>query len=139
VTTINILLVVIAIINRHTVNIGILAVAMSMAAQLCQELMVLVVEWTSTLSNGFELIVDVEMAITSVERIQEYINLPPQETRPVTGEEWLHHGSIRFSKLSARYRPDLPPAISKINFSVKVYCGDSSNLRTTVGKLWWMV
>lgn len=46
---INILLVAIAVINRNTVNIGILAVAMSMAASLCQELMVLVVEWTSAL------------------------------------------------------------------------------------------
>lgn len=86
-----------------------------------------------------------EMCITSVERIQEYINLPPQETRPLTGEQWLHHGSIRFSKLSARYRPDLPPAISKINFSVKPgqrvgICGRSGSGKSTLlGVLWRLI
>jgi len=44
---INILLVLIAVINRNTVNIGILAVAMSMAAQMTMDLLQLIVEWTS--------------------------------------------------------------------------------------------
>ena len=44
---INILLVLIAVINRNTVNIGILAVAMSMAAQMTMDLLQIIVEWTS--------------------------------------------------------------------------------------------
>jgi hypothetical protein len=45
---INILLVLIAVINRNTVSIGILAVAMSMAAQMTMDLLHFIVEWTST-------------------------------------------------------------------------------------------
>jgi len=45
---INILLVLIAVINRNTVSIGILAVAMSMAAQMTMNLLLFIVEWTST-------------------------------------------------------------------------------------------
>ena len=44
---INILLVLIAVINRNTVSIGILAVAMSMAAQMTMDLLHFIVEWTS--------------------------------------------------------------------------------------------
>jgi hypothetical protein len=49
---INILLVLIAVINRNTVSIGILAVAMSMAAQMTMDLLHFIVEWTSTSSSS---------------------------------------------------------------------------------------
>lgn len=85
------------------------------------------------------------MCITSVERIQEYINLPPQECRPPSGEEWLHHGSIRFSELTARYKPELPPAVKSVSFTIKPgqrvgICGRSGSGKSTLlGVLWRLI
>jgi ABC-type multidrug transport system fused ATPase/permease subunit len=85
------------------------------------------------------------MCITSVERIKEYVDIPPQEMRPSTGENWLHHGSIRFSKLSARYKPTLPPALDKISLSIKPgqrvgICGRSGSGKSTLlGVLWRLI
>ena len=45
---INVLLVLVAVLNRSSASAGILAVAMTQAANLNTNLMVLVVEWTST-------------------------------------------------------------------------------------------
>lgn len=86
-----------------------------------------------------------EMCITSVERIQEYCELPPQEKRPPTGDEWLQHGSIRFQDLTARYQPDLPPAVSKVSFVIKPgqrvgICGRSGSGKSTLlGVLWRLI
>lgn len=88
---------------------------------------------------------DVEICITSVERIQEYIELPPQDTTPPTGDEWLHHGSIRLLKVSARYAPNLPPALSNVSFAVKPgqrvgICGRSGSGKSTLlGALWRLI
>lgn len=145
---INILLVLIAVVNRRSVSSGILAAALSMAAGMTFDLMLFVVEWTSkykSLLFRSRLTSDVEMCITSVERIEEYIKLPPQETRPSSGDEWLHHGSIRFTKVSARYKPTLPPAISNISLTVKPgqrvgICGRSGSGKSTLlGVLWRLI
>lgn len=143
---INILLVLVAVTSRNTANIGILAVALSQAANLCLDLMVFIVEWTSGFCDHRLLSwtdgIVVEMCITSVERIQEYCNLPPQETRPPSGEEWLQHGSIRFNDLTARYRPDLPPAVKGVSFTVKPgqrvgICGRSGSGKSTLLCILW--
>ena len=85
------------------------------------------------------------MCITSVERIQEYCELSPQEKQTATGEEWLQHGSIRFTDLTARYRPELQPAISKVSFTIKPgqrvgICGRSGSGKSTLlGVLWRLI
>lgn len=85
------------------------------------------------------------MCITSVERVKEYVDIPPQELRPSTGEVWLHHGSIRFSKVSARYKPSLPAALEKITLSIKPgqrvgVCGRSGSGKSTLlGVLWRLI
>lgn len=49
---INIVLVVIAVTSRNTISVGVLAVALSQAAGLCNDLISLIVEWTSKLSSS---------------------------------------------------------------------------------------
>lgn len=86
-----------------------------------------------------------EICITSVERIQEYIELPREETIPSTSDQWLNHGSIRLLKVSARYGPDLPLALSNVSFAVKPgqrvgICGRSGSGKSTLlGVLWRMI
>lgn len=85
------------------------------------------------------------MCITSVERIKEYVDLPCEETRPSRDEQWLQHGAIRFNKVSAKYKPHLPPAIQKISFVVKPgrrvgICGRSGSGKSTLlGVLWRLI
>jgi hypothetical protein len=50
---INILLILVAVLNRRSASAGILAVAMTQAAQLNTNLMYLVVEWTSEYTSTF--------------------------------------------------------------------------------------
>jgi ABC-type multidrug transport system fused ATPase/permease subunit len=138
---INILLVLIAVVKRDSISSGVLAVALSMAANMCFQLMVLVVEWTSRFprsSAGRDSAnePDVEMCITSVERIQEYIELPSQEDT---------RGSIRFMGVNARYQPTLPLALKNLNFAIKPgqrvgICGRSGSGKSTMlGVLWRLI
>jgi ATP-binding cassette subfamily C (CFTR/MRP) protein 1 len=103
-------------------------------------------------------ILEVEMCITSVERVQEYIELPSQEpfkpsTHPTLrstsktkhNESWLQSGGIQFSHVTARYRPDLPPALKDVTFSIKPgqrvgICGRSGSGKSTLlGVLWRLI
>ena len=88
------------------------------------------------------------MCITSVERIQEYIELKPEEE--VTGSSltlntsWLRQGAIRFNNVSARYAPELPTAISDLTFSVKPgqrvgICGRSGSGKSTLLQVMWRI
>jgi ABC-type multidrug transport system fused ATPase/permease subunit len=85
------------------------------------------------------------MCITSVERIKEYVDLPCEEKRPSRDDQWLQHGAIRFNKVSAKYKPHLPPAIQKISFVVKPgrrvgICGRSGSGKSTLlGVLWRLI
>ncbi|ORX34001.1 P-loop containing nucleoside triphosphate hydrolase protein [Kockovaella imperatae] len=135
VLVVNTLLVVIAVINRHSVSAGILALAMSEAAGLNLDFMLLIVEWTN-----------VEMSITSIERIQEYIELPPQEkivmSEDATNPDWLKRGAIRFNNVSARYAPELEPAVRDVSFYVKPgqrvgICGRSGSGKSTLLSVLW--
>jgi ABC-type multidrug transport system fused ATPase/permease subunit len=91
------------------------------------------------------------MCITSVERIQEYVELPPQETNAsaiqnyAMKKDWPSRGSVHFSNVTARYRPDLPPALSDVSFVAKAgqrvgICGRSGSGKSTLlGVLWRLI
>ncbi|ORY27634.1 P-loop containing nucleoside triphosphate hydrolase protein [Naematelia encephala] len=140
VTLVNTLLVLIAVANRHSTSAGILAVALTEAASMNSTIGLLVTEWTQ-----------VEMSITSVERIQEYIELPAQETASSSKlalsieRDWLKRGAIALHHVTARYRPDLPPALHDVTFNIKPgqrvgICGRSGSGKSTLlGVLWRLI
>src|SRR5688572_14151850 len=60
--------------------------------------------------------------MSSVERVIEYTELPPEaplitSTKPPKG--WPEKGAIKASELTIRYRPDLDDVIKGISFEVK--------------------
>lgn len=93
---------------------------------------------TQTLNWIVRSATEVETNIVSVERVQEYIDLPSEaalekpDKKP--SDEWPQHGSIRFDRVDARYRKDLDLVLRDVNFEIKAgekvgVCG-----RTGAGK-----
>ena len=66
---------------------------------------------------------EVETNIVSIERIQEYIDLPPEaplilsDSRPK--DSWPDKGEIVFDQYSTRYREGLDLVVKDISFTVK--------------------
>ncbi|KAL8091101.1 ABC transporter C family member 12-like isoform X1 [Apium graveolens] len=77
---------------------------------------------TSLLSNVLSLASTAENSLNSVERVGTYIDLPSEaltviETnRPPPG--WPSHGSIIFEDVVFRYRPELPPVLHGLSFTI---------------------
>jgi ABC-type multidrug transport system fused ATPase/permease subunit len=87
----------------------------------------LVVQWSvffSTILNYFFLRVsESEARITSIERVHETTNLPQEaswETDPSINLDpiWPSNGELEFSKVSMRYRKDLPLALDSVSFKL---------------------
>lgn len=76
--------------------------------------------------------------LSSVERVKEYIDVPPEalthipETRPQ--HDWPINGTVEFSHYSTKYRNDLPYALHDIN--LKINPGENIGVvgRTGAGK-----
>ncbi|KAK8847661.1 hypothetical protein IAR55_005520 [Kwoniella newhampshirensis] len=145
VTLVNTLLVVIAVIDRRSTSAGILAAGLTAAANMNENIVHTVVSWT-----------DVEMSITSVERVQEYIELPPQESAPSKypptssskskqEQSWLQSGGIQISHVTARYQPHLAPALNDVTVTIRPgqrvgICGRSGSGKSTLlGVLWRLI
>lgn len=65
---------------------------------------------------------DIEQKFTSVERCFEYCELP-QEADPILPADtalstWPSGGKVEFKDVTMRYRPELEPALRRLNFSV---------------------
>ncbi|XP_042894914.1 ATP-binding cassette sub-family C member 4-like isoform X1 [Parasteatoda tepidariorum] len=66
---------------------------------------------------------EVESQMTSVERVVEYSNLPPEaalesekEKKPPKG--WPSKGYIVYQNVNLRYSPDEPPVLKNLNFEI---------------------
>ena len=65
---------------------------------------------------------DVEGAMNSVERAEEYVNLEPEAAAQVPDrdvEGWPSHGKIVFVDACMRYRPGLPLVLNQTCFEIK--------------------
>ncbi|GAV87979.1 ABC_tran domain-containing protein/ABC_membrane domain-containing protein [Cephalotus follicularis] len=77
---------------------------------------------TSLLTNVLRLASLAENSLNSVERVGTYIELPSEaplvieSNRPPPG--WPSSGSIRFEDVVLRYRPELPPVLHGLSFSI---------------------
>jgi ABC-type multidrug transport system fused ATPase/permease subunit len=65
---------------------------------------------------------ETENYLTSIERVQEYVNLVSEAdptTRPgIIEESWPSQGEIEFKDYVMSYRIDLPPVLNGISFKV---------------------
>ncbi|BGP53294.1 hypothetical protein JCM8202v2_000853 [Rhodotorula sphaerocarpa] len=121
------LLAVTTLVRTSSVNAGVVGLMLSYA-----------LSTTQTLNWIVRSATEVETNIVSVERVQEYIDLPSEaalekpDKKP--SDEWPQHGSIRFDRVDARYRKDLDLVLRDVNFEIKAgekvgVCG-----RTGAGK-----
>lgn len=82
---------------------------------------------TSTLSM-FEvfqyivrLTVDISSSMTSIQRMQEYTQIPQEPSSYLPSDKylpqnWPVHGAITFQSANMRYRDDLDPVLKNISF-----------------------
>ena len=77
---------------------------------------------TTLLSNVLRLASNAENSLNSVERVCTYIDMPSEAStvietnRPPPG--WPSHGSIKFEDVVLRYRPELPPVLHGLSFTI---------------------
>ncbi|KAL1335647.1 hypothetical protein HN51_030120 [Arachis hypogaea] len=77
---------------------------------------------TSLLTGVLRLASLAENSLNAVERVGTYIDLPSEapsiieDSRPPPG--WPSSGSIRFEDVVLRYRPELPPVLHGLNFTI---------------------
>ncbi|KAJ3351086.1 hypothetical protein HDU91_006165 [Kappamyces sp. JEL0680] len=84
---------------------------------------------TQMINRSIQVHSSLEMAMHSVERIEEYINLPPEprvaadtipdQTATVLPAQWPLQGTIEVKNLTVRYAPELPDALKELSFSIK--------------------
>jgi len=62
---------------------------------------------------------NLNLALNSIERLTEYSTLEPEKEGPhVPPATWPENGKIVFEHVCARYRPELPLALSNISFEI---------------------
>lgn len=77
---------------------------------------------TTLMSNVLRLASNAENSLNSVERVCTYIDLPSEapaiieSNRPPPG--WPSSGSIKFEDVVLRYRPELPPVLHGLSFTI---------------------
>ncbi|CAN4101608.1 unnamed protein product [Withania somnifera] len=77
---------------------------------------------TSLLTGVLRLASLAENSLNAVERIGTYIDLPSEGPAVIEGSRpppgWPSSGSIRFENVVLRYRPELPPVLHGISFTI---------------------
>ncbi|CAI4055377.1 hypothetical protein SUVZ_16G4640 [Saccharomyces uvarum] len=80
----------------------------------------------------------VELLMSSVERIKEFIDMPPEssdlENHTTPPVNWPKAGEIEFKNLSLRYSPNSPKALNDVSFKVKTGTKVGIVGRTGAGK-----
>ncbi|KAJ3185200.1 hypothetical protein HDU85_001248 [Gaertneriomyces sp. JEL0708] len=144
-TAINTALVLIAVANRFSTSAGLLAVGLVQAVSLQDMINLVVVSWTA-----------LEIAAVAIERVQEFTNIPPEETlkdekrRDDDGRpqitvvcdddkalDWPTTGAVRFDNVVARYVKDGDPVLKGVSFDVPGgerigVCGRTGSGKSTV-------
>ncbi|GFO14038.1 canalicular multispecific organic anion transporter 1 [Plakobranchus ocellatus] len=73
---------------------------------------------------------DIETNVVSVERVQEYLHVPqeaPRRTSLRPPSDWPDAGEIKVTEYSTSYRPELPPVLKNISFTIKAGEKDHSS------------
>lgn len=84
---------------------------------------------------GIKQTADLENYMTSVERVQEYANLPSEtEDAKITPDHWPANGIIKFKSLSLRYTCDAEPMLRDLNLEIDANMKVAIVGRTGAGK-----
>ncbi|KAJ7697815.1 P-loop containing nucleoside triphosphate hydrolase protein [Mycena rosella] len=105
-----------AVALRHSTSAGLFAVALVQATSLTERLNWFFITW-----------VEVEICVVAAERIKEFVDWAPEEdTSPENafetvklGRRWPKQGGIVFADVTARYRPELQPALRDMSFQIR--------------------
>ncbi|KAJ7136954.1 P-loop containing nucleoside triphosphate hydrolase protein [Mycena epipterygia] len=105
-----------AVALRHSTSAGLFAVALIQATSLTERLNWFFTTW-----------VEVEICVVAAERIKEFVDWEPEEASSPEndletiklGRRWPKQGGIVFNDVTARYRPDLQPALQDMAFHIR--------------------
>ncbi|CAK8684757.1 unnamed protein product [Clavelina lepadiformis] len=101
-----------AVVEKGTINAGIVGLSISYASQVTQ-----ILTWIVRSAS------EIETNIVAVERVEEYANvkqeapLEVEDSKP--DDSWPHSGEINFLNYSTRYRDELDLVIHGINVDIK--------------------
>jgi ABC-type multidrug transport system fused ATPase/permease subunit len=114
---------------RGLVGVAAAALTMQYSARIKDEIYNSVEAYTYVAANG-----------TRVERVFEYVDLPPEESveemskKVAVEETWPAHGQVRMCDVTLTYRPGLEPALKGLSFEISA--GEKVGIvgRTGAGK-----
>lgn len=93
----------------NAVDAAVAGFTISLAFQLKATISTLLNQWSAT-----------RMGFMSVDRLLALSEIPKESNEGLrTGDQWPERGSIKVRDLTVRYRPELPPTLKGISFSVQ--------------------
>ncbi|XP_078443513.1 multidrug resistance-associated protein 11 isoform X2 [Wolffia australiana] len=92
----------------------------------------------SLLSGFLTSFAETEKEMVSVERVLEYEKIPPEEQDELflPPPDWPSRGRIEFDRVTLRYGPSLPAALSDVSFTIPEGMQVGIIGRTGAGKIW---
>lgn len=99
------------VLNRHSLNSGVVGLSISYALQITETL-----NWLVRMTS------EMETNIVAVERIKEYAEIKREAPWQLQNEnlpsDWPQHGQVRFENVDLRYRDGLELVLRELTFTV---------------------
>ena len=96
--------------------------ALSIPPGLAGMALVVSLTFAGTLQYAIRQMSELENAMTSVERLVAFSQLPteasPASPPGLLPPNWPTHGAVEFDKLTVSYSPDLPPTLNGVSFTI---------------------
>jgi ABC-type multidrug transport system fused ATPase/permease subunit len=109
--------------NLYVFGLMLLCVYLRLPYPVVGLLMTYMVNAADSIDWSMKNLAEVESCFVSVERLYKYaVDLPSEEDRIVMlppTEKWPNAGWVIFNNVTVRYRPELPPALEDVTFSVQ--------------------